>query len=93
MFFSFEAYAQTLPKSWTRKDLIFFSYIDTDSPFHSFHSVWLTVFFLVIFIGIQLMDEDPVADDLLGTKTFELSDLHIGTKVNKTFKFGNDQVL
>ena len=39
------------------------------------------------------MDEDPVVDDLLGTKTFELSDLHIGTKVNKTFKFGNDQVL
>ena len=39
------------------------------------------------------MDEDPVLDDLLGTKKFQLSGLSIDTKVQKTFKFDNDQVL
>lgn len=39
------------------------------------------------------MDEDLVVDDLLGTKTLQLSDLRIGTEVTKTVKFDNDQVL
>lgn len=42
-------------------------------------------------LEIQLVDEDPLVDDLLGTKTFKLRGLTIGTKVKETFKFGRDQ--
>lgn len=47
----------------------------------------------MILIEIQLIDEDPFVDDLLGTQKFKLSDLCIGNIVEETFKFDDDQVL